>query len=70
LPLIRDLFCRVPDLQDLEPWELQSALFILGYVDEVAIAGALEALWINGEIVSVETPASLASARRIRILSA
>ena len=40
----------------LEPWELQPALFILGFVDEVvdevAIAGALEALWIDGEIVA------------------
>jgi hypothetical protein len=40
----------------LEPWELQSALFVLGFVDdvvdEVAIAAALEALWIEGEIVA------------------
>ena len=35
LPLLRDLYSKHPELRFLEPWELQSALFVLGYVDEL-----------------------------------
>jgi hypothetical protein len=30
LPAIRDLYSRHPEMHDLEAWELQSALFVLG----------------------------------------
>jgi len=46
LPLIRDLYSKHPEMRYLEPWELQSALFVLGYVDELLgeweIAAAVE----------------------------
>jgi hypothetical protein len=46
LPAIRDLYSRLPEMYYLEPWELQSALFVLGYVedlaDETEIAAAVE----------------------------
>jgi hypothetical protein len=46
LPAIRDLYSRHPEMYGLEPWELQSALFVLGYtdelVDEAEIAAAVE----------------------------
>jgi hypothetical protein len=46
LPTIRDLYSRHPEMYDLEPWELQSALFVLGYTDDLAceaeIAAAVE----------------------------
>ena len=35
LPLLRDLYSKHPELRFLEPWELQSALFVLCYVDEL-----------------------------------
>ena len=46
LPLIRDLYSKHPEMRYLEPWELQSALFVLGYVDDLLdeweIAAAVE----------------------------
>lgn len=46
LPLLRDLYSRHPEMYDLEAWELQSALFVLGYTDDLAgeseIAAAVE----------------------------
>ena len=46
LPALRDLYSRHPEMYDLEVWELQSALFVLGYVedlvDEEEIAAAVE----------------------------
>jgi hypothetical protein len=46
LPAIRDLYSRHPEMYDLEPWEMQSALFVLGYTedlaDEAEIAAAAE----------------------------
>jgi len=46
LPALRDLYSRHPEMHDLAPWELQSALFVLGYVDgladEAEIAAAVE----------------------------
>jgi len=46
LPSLRDLYSRLPEMYDLEPWELQSALFVLGYTEDLAseaeIAAAVE----------------------------
>jgi hypothetical protein len=46
LPLIRDLYSKHPEMLTLEPWELQSALFVLGYTDdlehEAEIAAAVD----------------------------
>jgi hypothetical protein len=46
LPALRDLYSRHPEMYHLEPWELQSALFVLGYTDdlehEAEIAAAVE----------------------------
>jgi hypothetical protein len=46
LPAVRDLYSRHPEMHDLEPWELQSALLVLGYTDDLAseaeIAAAIE----------------------------
>jgi hypothetical protein len=46
LPLIRDLFSKHPEMLTLEAWEMQSALFVLGYTDELEseaeIAAAVE----------------------------
>ena len=44
LPAIRDLYSRHPEMYSLEAWELQSALFVLGYTDDLAD----EALRIRG----------------------
>jgi hypothetical protein len=47
LPLIRDLLSKHPEMIGLEPWEMQSALFVLGYTNELeseaGIAAAVEA---------------------------
>ena len=47
LPAIRDLYSRQPEMYSLEVWELHSALFVLGYTDDLApeaeIAAAVEA---------------------------
>jgi hypothetical protein len=43
LPLIRDLFSRHPEMLTLEPWEMQSALFLLGYTDDLEDEGAIAA---------------------------
>jgi hypothetical protein len=47
LPSIRDLYSRLPEMYYRQPWELQSALFLLGYTDDLAdeaeIAAAVEA---------------------------
>jgi hypothetical protein len=46
LPAVRDLYSRHPEMHGLEPWELQSALFVLGYTEDLAseaeIAAAAE----------------------------
>jgi hypothetical protein len=36
LPALRDLFSKYPECRCLEPWELQSALFVLSDTDELA----------------------------------
>jgi hypothetical protein len=47
LPAIRGLYSKHPEMYGLEAWELQSALFVLGYTDDLAgeaeIAAAVEA---------------------------
>ena len=35
LASVRELYSRQPEAYYLEPWELQSTLFVLGYVDEL-----------------------------------
>jgi hypothetical protein len=46
LPAVRNLYYMLPEMHALEPWELQSALFVLGYTDDLAdeaeIAAAVE----------------------------
>ncbi len=46
LPAVRDLYSRHPEAVYLEPWELQSMLWSLGYTedlaDEAEIAAAVE----------------------------
>jgi hypothetical protein len=36
LPAIRDLYSRLPETYHLEPWELQSMLYLLNYIDDLA----------------------------------
>jgi hypothetical protein len=43
LPLLRDLFSRSPQHRYLEPWELQHVLWSLGYVEDLADEGEIEA---------------------------
>jgi hypothetical protein len=43
LPLIRDLYSKHPEMRTLEPWEMQSALFVLGYSDELESEGEIAA---------------------------
>jgi hypothetical protein len=46
LPVLRDLYSRLPETYHLQPWELQHVLFSLGYTDdlddEAKIAAAVE----------------------------
>jgi hypothetical protein len=34
LPMVRDLYSRQPETQDLETWELQTLLWSLNYTDD------------------------------------
>ena len=43
LPLIRELFSRLPEYRDHAAWELQHVLFSLGYVDDLADENEIEA---------------------------
>ncbi len=36
LPAVRDLYRRQPEAYYLEPWELQSLLWSLGYTEDLA----------------------------------
>ena len=36
LPLLRELFSRLPETYHLQPWELQHVFFSLGYTDDLA----------------------------------
>ncbi len=46
LPAVRELYSRLPEMYDREPWELVHVLYSLGYVgdlaDEAAVAAAVE----------------------------
>jgi hypothetical protein len=46
LASVRELYSRLPETQDREPWELQHVLYSLNYVndlvEEVDIAAAIE----------------------------
>jgi hypothetical protein len=35
LPLLRDLYSKLPEMYDLEVWELQWVLYALNYTDEL-----------------------------------
>ncbi len=56
LALVRELHSRQPDARCLEPYELQSLLWSLGYCDDLIpegeIAAALEALRVEGEVLA------------------
>jgi hypothetical protein len=43
LPAIRDLYSKHPEMRTLEPWELQSALFVLGYTEDLEDEGEIGA---------------------------
>jgi hypothetical protein len=43
LPALRDLYSKHPETRPLEPWELLSALFMLGYTDGLADEGEIGA---------------------------
>lgn len=43
LPMIRDLYSRMPETRHLLAWELQHTLWSLGYVDDLVDEGAIEA---------------------------
>ncbi len=36
LPAVRDLYSRLPETYDREPWELVHVLYSLGYTDDLA----------------------------------
>jgi hypothetical protein len=42
LPGIRQLFSRLPETRSLEPYELQSLLWSLGYTEDLAPEAAIE----------------------------
>ena len=42
LPL-RDLYSKHPEMRDLEAWELQSALFVRCYTDDLEAEGEIAA---------------------------
>ena len=43
LPMVRDLYSRRPETQDLEPWELQTLLWSLNYTDALLLGGEIAA---------------------------
>lgn len=43
LPAVQDLYSKHPEMRTLEPWELQSALFVLGYTEDLADEGEIAA---------------------------
>jgi hypothetical protein len=43
LPAVRDLYSKHPEMLTLEPWEMQSALFVLGYTDDLEDEGEIAA---------------------------
>jgi len=55
LGMVRESHSRWPEVRFLEPYELQSLLWSLGYcedlIPEAEIAAALEALLVEGEVL-------------------
>ena len=55
LPLLRELYSRLPERRYLLPWELQTLLWSLGYTDElenegeIATAAEIARTDLNGE---------------------
>ena len=43
LPMLRDLYSRRPETQELEPWELQTLLWSLNYTDALLLGGEIAA---------------------------
>jgi len=43
LPLLRDLYSRLPETVCLEPWELQHILWSLGYCEDLLDEGQIGA---------------------------
>lgn len=43
LPAVRELFSRRPETRRLEAWELQQLLWSLGYTEDLAHEGEIEA---------------------------
>jgi len=43
LPMVRDLYSRRPETQDLEPWELQTLLRSLNYTDDLPLEDEIAA---------------------------
>ena len=56
LGLVREIYSRRPETRFLEPYELQSLLWSLGFCDDLipegAITAALEALRVEGEVLA------------------
>jgi hypothetical protein len=40
---VREVFSRYPEMRDLDAWEMQSALFVLGYTNELEDEGEIAA---------------------------
>jgi hypothetical protein len=43
LPLLRDLYSKHPEFRDLQPWEVQTVLWSLGYTNELEDEGEIAA---------------------------
>jgi hypothetical protein len=43
VPLLRDLYSKLPEMRFREPWELQTILFSLGYTNELEDEGEIAA---------------------------
>jgi hypothetical protein len=43
LPHVREIYSKHPEMYDLEAWEMQSALFVLGYTNDLAEEGEIAA---------------------------
>jgi hypothetical protein len=41
LPVLRDLYSRLPEMKFRQPWELVHVLYSLGYTDDLADEGEI-----------------------------